>query len=132
MSNTREEQSSLKEFYMKKFFDWLNAETAMGELMRRQNEEIIAAHRGLEKIKERIKQDTPLHKFVTESILSYRDPQKFSNLICQQMTLISLVKDMRAAQRDYYKNKDIEGRKVAYQNMINKEYKVDEFLKSLE
>ena len=42
---------------------------------------------------------------------------------------VSLVKRMREAQRNYYKDKKQVGYKVAYYNMINKEILVDEYLK---
>lgn len=44
----------------------------------------------------------------------------------------SLVKRMREAQRNYYKDRPKVGYKVAYQNMINKEQLVDEHLKKME
>lgn len=43
-----------------------------------------------------------------------------------------LVKRMREAQRNYYKDRPKVGYKVAYQNMINKEQLVDEYLKKME
>lgn len=45
---------------------------------------------------------------------------------------VSLVKQMREAQRNYYKDKKQVGYKVAYYNMINKEILVDEYLKKME
>ena len=39
-----------------------------------------------------------------------------------------LVKRMREAQRNYYKDRPKVGYKVAYQNMINKEQLVDKWL----
>jgi hypothetical protein len=39
---------------------------------------------------------------------------------------------MREAQKNYYKEHKIVGAKVAYRNMINKEYWVDEYLKKME
>lgn len=45
---------------------------------------------------------------------------------------VSLVKRMREAQRNYYKDRPKVGYKVAYQNMINKEQLVDEYLKKME
>ena len=44
----------------------------------------------------------------------------------------SLVKRMRDAQKNYYKDKKQVGYKVAYYNMINKETLVDEYLKRME
>jgi hypothetical protein len=44
----------------------------------------------------------------------------------------SLVKGMREAQRNYYKDRPKVGFKVAYNNMINKEHLVDEYLKKME
>lgn len=45
---------------------------------------------------------------------------------------VSLVKRMRKAQTNYYKDRKIVGAKVAYKDMINKEYWVDEYLKKME
>lgn len=45
---------------------------------------------------------------------------------------VSLVRQMREAQKNYYKDRPKVGYKVAYQNMINKEAKVDEWLKKME
>ena len=39
---------------------------------------------------------------------------------------------MRKAQNNYYKDKRVIGEKVEYQNMINKEYKVDKFLNNMD
>ena len=44
------------------------------------------------------------------------------------MHFLSLVSEMRAAQKNYYKEKPILGVEVAYKNMLNKEYKVDKWL----
>lgn len=44
----------------------------------------------------------------------------------------SLVKRMRDAQKNYYKDKKQVGYKAAYYNMINKETLVDEYLKRME
>jgi hypothetical protein len=46
--------------------------------------------------------------------------------------VFSLVKRMREAQRNYYKDRPKVGFKVAYNNMINKEHLVDEYLKKME
>ena len=43
-----------------------------------------------------------------------------------------MVKKMREAQKNYYKDRPKVGYKVAYQNMINKEQLVDEYLKKME
>ena len=45
---------------------------------------------------------------------------------------VSLVKRMREAQRNYYKDRPKVGYKVAYNNMINKEQLVDDYLKKME
>jgi hypothetical protein len=47
----------------------------------------------------------------------------------ENIEFVSLVKRMREAQRNYYKDKKQVGYKVAYYNMINKEILVDEYLK---
>ena len=41
---------------------------------------------------------------------------------------VELVKEMRSAQKSYYQERKVIGAKVAYKNMINKEYKVDKWL----
>lgn len=50
----------------------------------------------------------------------------------ENIEFISLVKRMRDAQKNYYKDKKQVGYKVAYYNMINKEALVDECLKKME
>ena len=50
----------------------------------------------------------------------------------ENIEFISLVKRMREAQKNYYKDKKQVGYKVAYYNMINKETLVDEYLKKME
>ena len=61
---------------------------------------------------------TPV-KSLAEQVIEYRE-------------FISLVKRMREAQKNYYKDKKQLGYKVAYYNMINKETLVDEYLKRME
>jgi hypothetical protein len=45
---------------------------------------------------------------------------------------VALVKRMREAQKNYYKDRPKVGYKVSYYNMINKEHLVDEYLKKIE
>ena len=52
--------------------------------------------------------------------------------ISELFDFVSLVKRMRDAQKNYYKDKKQVGYKVAYYNMINKETLVDEYLKRME
>lgn len=47
----------------------------------------------------------------------------------QNEEFVTLVTEMRDAQRNYYKERRIVGAKVAYKNMLNKEFKVDQWLK---
>ena len=61
---------------------------------------------------------TPV-KSLAEQVIEYRE-------------FFSLVKRMREAQKNYYRDKKQVGYKVAYYNMINKETLVDEFLKKME
>ena len=49
-----------------------------------------------------------------------------------ELDFVSLVKQMREAQRNYYKDRPKVGFKVAFNNMINKETLVDEYLKKME
>ena len=142
MNNTREEQSSLKEFYMKKFLDWLKADNAMTEVMRSRVKEAIALYeewekiqeckkiRECKKIQECIMQETPLNENVIGSLL---DAQKVANLICQYMTLTTLVRDMRKAQEDIIQFLNYSDVPDAYIDKVCKlEDKVDYFLKSME
>ena len=50
----------------------------------------------------------------------------------KELEVVELVKRMRETQRNYYKDRPKVGYKVAYQNMINKEQLVDEYLKKME
>lgn len=88
----------------------------------------------LEKIQEIIKtEQSPLQEYVNENILSALDAQKVANLICQQMTLVSLVKDMRKAQKDVDTFLDFGNVPECYFDRMSKlEDKVDNLLKSME
>lgn len=88
----------------------------------------------LEKIQEIIKtEQSPLQEYVNENILSALDAQKVANLICQQMTLVSLVKDMRKAQEDVDTFLDFGNVPECYFDRKSKlEDKVDDLLKSME
>lgn len=88
----------------------------------------------LEKIQEIIKtEQSPLQEYVNENILSALDAQKVANLICQQMTLVSLVKDMRKAQEDVCSFLDFGNVPECYFDRMSKlEDKVDNLLKSME
>ena len=88
----------------------------------------------LEKIQEIIKtEQPPLQDYVNENILSALDAQKVANLICQQMTLVSLVKDMRKAQNDVDTFLDFGNVPECYFDRMSKlEDKVDNLLKSME
>lgn len=88
----------------------------------------------VEKIQEIIKtEQSPLQECVKENILSALDAQKVANLICQQMTLVSLVKDMRKAQEDVYSFLDFsEVPEFYFDKMSKLEDKVDNLLKNME
>ena len=88
----------------------------------------------LEKIQEIIKtEQSPLQEYVNENILSALDAQKVANLICQQKTLVSLVKDMRKAQEDVCSFLDFGNVPACYFDRMSKlEDKVDNLLKSME
>ena len=58
--------------------------------------------------------------------------KSYAERIIEYKDFVSLVKRMREAQRNYYKDRPKVGYKVAYQNMINKEQLVDEYLKKME
>lgn len=87
-----------------------------------------------EKIIENLKSTySPLQDYVNENILSALDAQKVANLICQQMTLVSLVKDMRKAQEDVCSFLDFsEVPEFYFDKMSKLEDKVDNLLKNME
>ena len=58
--------------------------------------------------------------------------KSYAERIIEYQEFASLVKRMREAQKNYYKERKIVGAKVAYKDMINKEYWVDEYLKKME
>ena len=91
----------------------------------------------LEKIQEIIKtEQSPLQEYVNENILSALDAQKVANLICQQMTLVSLVKDMRKAQeianRAMVESDDYSEALIYVDKANELESEVDEYLKKME
>ena len=92
----------------------------------------------LEKIQEIIKtEQSPLQEYVNENILSELDAQKVANLICQQMTLVSLVRKMRDAQKAYENApkktmEDIDALETYTFEMLEAEKKVDNLLKNIE
>lgn len=78
-------------------------------------------------------QKSPIQDYVNENILSALDAQKVANLICQQMTLVSLVKDMRKAQEDVCSFLDFsEVPEFYFDKMSKLEEKVDNLLKNME
>ena len=84
-------------------------------------------------LEKRIKADSVLQDYVNEKILSAFDAQKVANLICEQMTLISLVKEMRKAQEDVGSFLDYGDVPNAYfHRMSELEDKVDNLLKGME
>lgn len=123
----------LKNFNMGKFLDWLKAESAIGEVMRSQCEKAIKLRKRQIELEERIKADSVLQDHINENVLSALDAQKVANLICQQMTLVSLVKDMRKAQTDVDTFLDFGNVPECYFDRMSKlEDKVDDLLKSME
>lgn len=95
---------------------------------------VEADKKRLKKIQEIIKTGLPpLQDYVNENILSALDAQKVVNLICKQMTLVSLVKDMRKAQEDVCSFLDFGNVPECYFDRMSKlEDKVDNLLKSME
>lgn len=115
---------------MKKFLDWLKADNAMTEVMRSRAKEAIALHEERKKSQERIMQETPLNENVIGSLL---DAQKVATLICQQMTLVSLVREMRDAQEEIIPYLDFRFvPEFLFDKMSKLEDKVDNLLKSME
>lgn len=88
----------------------------------------------VEKIQEIIKtEQSSLQEYVNENILSALDAQKVANRIIQQMTLVSLVKDMRKAQEDVCSFLDFsEVPEFYFDKMSKLEDKVDNLLKNME
>lgn len=92
----------------------------------------------LEKIQEILKSEkSPLQDYINENILSALDAQKLANLICQQMTLVSLVRKMRDAQKAYENApkktmEDIDALETYIFEMLEAEKKVDNLLKNIE
>lgn len=66
-----------------------------------------------------------VQKMITERGLSEEETKE---LIFKLLEFTLSVSEMREAQRYYYRNKPLMGRQCAYNNMITKEYKVDNFL----
>ena len=123
----------LKNFNMGKFLDWLKAESAIGEVMRSRCEKTIKLRKRQIELEERIKADSVLQDRINENVRSVLDGQKVANLICQQMTLVSLVKEMRKAQEDVDSFLDFGDVPNAYfHRMSELEDKVDNLLKSME
>ena len=118
---------------MGKFLDWLKAESAIGEVMRSRCEKTIKLRKRQIELEERIKADSVLQDRINENVRSVLDGQKVANLICQQMTLVSLVKEMRKAQEDVDSFLDFGDVPNAYfHRMSELEDKVDNLLKSME
>lgn len=113
---------------MKKFFE------KFGCGMEKTIQQVKEDKERLEKIQEILKSEkSPLQDYVNENILSALDAQKIANLICQQMTLVSLVKEMRKAQEDVDSFLDFGDVPNAYfHKMSELEDKVDNLLKSME
>lgn len=88
----------------------------------------------VEKIQEILKSEkSPLQDYVNENILLALDAQKLANIICQQMTLVSLVREMRDAQEEIIPYLDFRFvPEFLFDKMSKLEDKVDNLLKSME
>lgn len=96
-------------------------------------EEAIKLRKRQIELEERIKADSVLQDHINENVFSALDAQKVANLICQQMTFISLVKEMRKAQEDVDSFLDFGDVPECYFDRMSKlEDKVDNLLKSME
>ena len=123
----------IKNFNMGKFLYWLKADGAIGEVMRSRCEEAVKLRKRQIELVERIKADSVLQDHINENVLSALDAQKVATLLCQQMTLISLVKDMRKAQEDVVTFLDYRDVPECYFDKMSKlEDRVDNLLKSME
>ena len=101
-------------------------------------QQVIEEKERVEKIQEILKSEkSPLQDYVNENILFALDAQKLANLICQQMTLVSLVRKMRDAQKAYENApkktmEDIDALETYIFEMLEAEKKVDNLLKNIE
>ena len=96
-------------------------------------EEAIKLRERTIELEERIKADSVLQDYINENVLSALDAQKVATLLCQQMTLVSLVKEMRMAQKDVDTFLDFGNVPECYFDRMSKfEDKVDDLLKSME
>lgn len=117
---------------MKKFF------VKFGCGMEQRIAQVQADKERLGKIQEIIKSELPpLQDYVNENILSALDAQKVADLISQQMTLVSLVRKMRDAQKAYENApkktmEDIDALETYIFEMLEAEKKVDNLLKNIE
>lgn len=90
-----------------------------------------------EVVQEKIKADSVLQNYINEQVLLALDAQKVATLICQQMTLVSLVREMRDAQKAYENApkktmEDIDALETYIFEMLEAEKKVDNLLKNIE
>lgn len=76
--------------------------------------------------------DMEAEKLIEKISQEQNESSKVVRIALAYAEFASLVKRMREAQRNYYKDRPKVGYKVAYQNMINKEQLVDEYLKKME
>ena len=117
---------------MKKFFE------QFGCGMEKTIQQVKEEKERVEKIQEILKSEkSPLQDYVNENILSTMNAQKIANLICQQMTLVSLVRKMRDAQKAYENApkktmEDIDALETYIFEMLEAEKKVDNLLKNIE
>lgn len=86
-----------------------------------------------EVVQEKFKADSVLQNYINEQVLLALDAQKVATLICQQMTLVSLVREMRDAQEEIIPYLDFRFvPEFLFDKMSKLEDKVDNLLKSME
>lgn len=101
-------------------------------------QQLIKDKERLEEMEKRISaKSSPLQDYVNENILSAWTAQKAATLLCQHVTLVALVKEMRSAQKAYEnaprKTMDeIDALETYVFEMLEAEKKVDTYLKHLE
>ena len=122
---------------MGKFLDGLKSDSVIGEVMRSRCEKTIKLRKRQIELEKRIKADSVLQDHINENVLSVLDAQKVANLICQQKTLVSLVKEMRDAQKAYENApkktmEDVDALETYIFEMLEAEKKVDNLLKNIE
>ena len=118
--------------------DWKEKFNKYGCGLDRTIKQVTVDKERLEQIQEIVSaMQSPLQDYVNENILSAWTVQKTATLLCQYMTFVSLVKEMRAAQKAYENAprktmEEIDALETYVFEMLETEKKVDTYLKYME